>query len=220
MYSPIDMLRNTKYGNNYWISYSPKLKRNVKFFSDLEYDNWFYIEINPHIINFCEQPLRISVDVGDKIIDSVFDMWVLYDDNTEEFIEVKYQAELDVNNPKSQRSLMQTSIQREWCLKNNYKYKIMTDFEIRRNLIYLNNIKQIVSQVRNISDIPQSDIIKIIDNLEIQQMKIKQLVYNTGFSLNYIMQLLSWLFYKGICFLGIYDDEIGLETEVYIVDQT
>lgn len=217
MYSPIDIPRNAKYGNNYWITYSPKLKRNVRFFSDLEYDNWILVEMNPSIICFCEQPLKISVQIEDRVIESIFDMWVLYEDNTEEFIEVKYACELDKNNPKSKRSLLQTSIQKEWCEKNNYKYSIKTDIEIRKNLIHLNNVKKIVSQVKNINDVSNEDIKKVISIIDKENVNIRDIVNKTAFSLSYVMQLISWLAYKGICFINIEEDEISFETEVYFI---
>lgn len=32
MYTPIPIKRSTHYGNNYWEGFSPKLKRNVRFY--------------------------------------------------------------------------------------------------------------------------------------------------------------------------------------------
>lgn len=37
MYRPIPIKRSMKFSNNYWEVYSPKLKRNVRLFSDFEY---------------------------------------------------------------------------------------------------------------------------------------------------------------------------------------
>ncbi|KEP24869.1 hypothetical protein BA70_14805 [Bacillus zhangzhouensis] len=58
MYSPINIKRSSKFGNNYWEAYSPKLKRNVRLFSDLEYDFWVLVETDPKIPNFCERPFE------------------------------------------------------------------------------------------------------------------------------------------------------------------
>ncbi|WP_350302699.1 hypothetical protein [Peribacillus frigoritolerans] len=60
MYSPIPTKRSSKFGNNYWEAYSPKVKRNVRLFSDLEYDFWVLIETNPQISTYCERPLEIE----------------------------------------------------------------------------------------------------------------------------------------------------------------
>lgn len=84
MYKPINMKRSTKFGSNYWEVSSPKLKRIVRLFSDLEYKNWILIEMNPQIISFCEQQLTIKGYIDRKLKKFIFGMWVLYDD-TEEF---------------------------------------------------------------------------------------------------------------------------------------
>ena len=51
--------RNGRFGNNIWISYSPKLNRNITLYSDLEYDHWILIENDKNIKSFCEQPYHV-----------------------------------------------------------------------------------------------------------------------------------------------------------------
>ncbi|KRE38153.1 hypothetical protein ASG81_19960 [Paenibacillus sp. Soil522] len=84
--------RNMRYGSNYWESFSPKLNRNVRF-SDLEYDHWVLLEANHNVKIFCEQPLRIKHLFNGELAESIFDMWVKYQDGSESFIEVKYSNE-------------------------------------------------------------------------------------------------------------------------------
>ncbi len=62
MYTPIPMKRSTRYGNNYWEAFSNKMNRDVRFFSDLEYDHWILVEADLDIVAFCEQPMRIQVE--------------------------------------------------------------------------------------------------------------------------------------------------------------
>lgn len=76
MYTPIQINRSMKYGNNYWEVYSPKLKRVVRLYSSLEYDHWLLLEITPSIKTFCEQPLKINCKREHKIYSSIFDAWV------------------------------------------------------------------------------------------------------------------------------------------------
>jgi hypothetical protein len=90
MYTPIPIKRSSKYGNNYWVSYSSKLGRNVRLFSDLEYDHWLLIETDPFIVSFCEQPLCIRQEMETDFVESIFDMWTIDVNGTETFIEVKY----------------------------------------------------------------------------------------------------------------------------------
>lgn len=218
MYIPIKMNRSMKYGNNYWISYSPKIGRVVEFFSDLEYDNWLHIETNPNIISFCEQPLRINVDIDGEIKESIFDMWVLYKDHTEEFIEVKYNKEINGNLPKAKRSQMQIKAQQKWCIENGYKYSVKTDLEIRKNLTYLNTLKYIISEVKSSSNIDNYKYQYILNLLNNNSLSIKNIIKITGFKTNQVMQIICNLIYNG--FIKIINQNIPLsfDTEVCCID--
>lgn len=46
LHKPILNNISTKFGNNRWKTKSLKLQRNINLFSDLEYENWFFIEFN------------------------------------------------------------------------------------------------------------------------------------------------------------------------------
>ena len=63
-YTPEEMPRGTHYGNNYYEVFSPKLRRTVRLFSNLEYNNYLSLEINPEVVSFCEQPYRAIIDFG------------------------------------------------------------------------------------------------------------------------------------------------------------
>lgn len=142
------MKRSTKYGNNYWHGYSPKVKRDVHFFSDLEYEHWLLVECDPNIETFCEQPLKVSYLHNDKMKSSIFDMWVQYSNGTEEFREIKYQSHLEPNHKKYLETSKQISVQKNWCSEKNIQYSLQTDDVIRSNMILLDNCRIIVSFVR------------------------------------------------------------------------
>lgn len=108
-----------KYGNNRWLAYSNKLKRTVYLFSDLEYEHWIQLEFDSNVINFCEQPLKVSLITGNKQVSSIFDMWIQYKDKNEEFIEIKYSSDLSKENVKKQ-----IQIQKSWCEKNFKNHRI------------------------------------------------------------------------------------------------
>lgn len=218
MYRPIQIKRNMRYGNNYWETYSPKLNRNVKFFSDLEYDHWLHIETDPNVISFCEQPLEIKTYYDRKIATSILDMWVLYKDNTEEFIEVKYSSEIDGSSSKSTRSLRQINIQKKWCLENNFNYSIRTEEYIRNDLINLNNLRQIISQVKSISNINYEHIHSIVSLLIDRPLSIYVISKLSNLSMSYIIQLICWLRYKGICEFIKPELDINGEMEVKLIE--
>lgn len=95
MYSPIPIKRSSKFGNNYWEAYSPKVKRNVRLFSDLEYDFWVLIETNPQVRAFCERPLKIEQMYEGKLMKVMFDMWVEWENKNEQFVEIRYSNKSD-----------------------------------------------------------------------------------------------------------------------------
>ncbi|MCM2581689.1 TnsA endonuclease N-terminal domain-containing protein [Bacillus stercoris] len=144
MYTPIQINRSMKYGNNYWEVYSPKLKRVVRLYSSLEYDHWLLLEITPSIKTFCEQPLKINCRREHKIYSSIFDAWVLYTNLSEEFREIKYFSDLSKT-----RTQEQINTQRKWCLENGYKYSVQTDEIIRKNPVLLDNAKKIIPFLSN-----------------------------------------------------------------------
>ncbi|WHZ60078.1 TnsA endonuclease N-terminal domain-containing protein [Metabacillus hrfriensis] len=149
MYTPIEMKRSTKFGNNYWTGYSPKVKRTTRFFSDLEYEHWLLVECDPKIIAFCEQPsLKAEYEWEGQLRHSVFDMWVLYKGGEEEFREIKYTSHLEEEHPHYHQTQKQLNIQKNWCHANKFMHSIQTDNQIRKNLIHLDNCKILVSFMR------------------------------------------------------------------------
>lgn len=162
-----------KYGSNYWEAFSPKMKRNVRFFSDLEYDHWILVETDPNIKHFCEQPLKIDMIIDDKKLESIFDMWIQYKDGQEVFVEVKYSDELNPEHRNYQRVKRQTEVQSEWCRLNHKNYKIQTDREIRDNRVYLENMRTLLPFARHRAvETDQQNVLKVLDD---QTMTIAQI---------------------------------------------
>lgn len=83
--NPINMTRGTHYGSNYWEVYSKKINRKVKLFSNLEYENFLSLELNPEIEYFCEQPLEVEIFLDGNKKKTIFDMWVKYKDEGKSF---------------------------------------------------------------------------------------------------------------------------------------
>lgn len=217
MYTPIEMNRSMKYGSTYLEGFSPKIDRIVKFFSQLEYDNWTHIEVNPKIVSFCEQPLKVDGYFEGEYIDSIPDMWVKYEDGSEELIEVKYIKDLYGDSEESLRAIRQIEVQRQWCKKNNLMFSVKTEEEIRKDLIYLNNLKQIIGNVRWIGQVNHKDLDYIIQLLTSKNLTVADIKNYTNFTTAYVIQMLSWLIYKGKCQLINPNLYLSLKTEVSLV---
>lgn len=220
MYSPIPIKRSSKYGNNYWVSYSPKMNRNIRLFSDLEYDHWILIETDPEIASFCEQPLRIRQQMGAEFVESIFDMWTIDIRGVESFIEVKYAHELDESNLKSARSVRQTAAQRSWCQENGYRYKVAVDREIRKNPLLLSNLKQIISHMKNRVQPVETDRYQVIQQVRIGKMRLPELVRKlTQMAEPRIREAVFGLIYEGKLRSNMDEQPIGPLTEVWTHDE-
>ncbi|NOU96210.1 hypothetical protein GC093_23720 [Paenibacillus sp. LMG 31456] len=144
----IKMTRGLKYGSEYWESYAPKLRRDVCFFSDLEYDHWVLIETDSIIRIYCEQPYKIPYIYNGSLTETVVDMWYLKDGiNT--FIEVKYFDVLEAENEEGQRARRQIKAQQTWCEENGFHHKVITEKQIRQNPLLLSNKKKILSLIKS-----------------------------------------------------------------------
>ncbi|QIC04933.1 S-layer protein [Brevibacillus sp. 7WMA2] len=213
---PITTKRSSKYGSNYWYVFSPKMNRMVHLFSDLEYDHWVLVESNCHITHFCEQPKRIQISFDNTLVTSVFDMWVKRVDGSECFIEVKYKSELDPNNPKSKRSLRQTTIQKMWCEENGYDYLVQTENEIRKNHVLLDNLKQIIPYIRYNRIPNEMDHYQITKTLQNQRLTFKQIRDELNhLSVSRLNTSLYYMIYSGELDSNINEVSIGLTTEVW-----
>lgn len=210
-----------RYGSNYWEAFSPKMHRNIKLFSDLEYDHWLLLESDSNVTSFCEQPLRINHFYNGEIVESIFDMWVKYRDGSECFIEVKYSNELDPNNPRSKRSLRQTAVQRDWCHCNGHLHIIKTEIDIRRNPIYLSNLKQIISYIKNRSAPIETDQFKMLQILKRGLITLQNIEgQDHGISQQRIRESLFWLIYQGKINSNIDHCIIGPSLEVWMNVET
>jgi hypothetical protein len=140
------------YGKNRWLAFSPKLRRNVTLYNDLEYDHWVLIESNPLVKSFCEKPRRVRVHLSTGIVTTLFDMWLLWDTNEQEYRGVKYLCDLSQADLNS-RIHRQIQAQEKWCALSNVKHLTITDEVIRANPVSLSNWKFILSTLACTQDI-------------------------------------------------------------------
>lgn len=220
MYLPIHPKGRGRYGNNYWEVYSPKLKRIVKLYSDLEYDHWLLVEVNPKIINFCEQPKEIVCYQNGERFKSIFDMWIKQSDGFEVFIEVKYERDLDPLNPNSSRAIKQTTIQRSWCQDNCFNYEIRTETVIRSNKVLIANAKHLLPYLRNREHPIDTDAYRVTNLAKNGPITLEK-VFSRLSSLpqNRIEEAVYRLVFEGKMNSNISTVPIGPQTEVWVSDE-
>ncbi|MCM3082072.1 hypothetical protein P4U99_21560 [Brevibacillus agri] len=191
LYKPIKIGRR-HFGTNLWYAYSPKLKRTVQLHGDLEHDHWVLVELNPHVKTFCEHPSEM------------FDMWILWQDGSESFVEVSYPEPDQSSNAQTQEGKF--LFQKAWCLERGYKYEHMTEAIIRKNLLYLDNAKQIIKFVSNRPQPVETDYFQIHKTLyENTSMRIDQLqsIYS-HIPRSRIFEAISWMYYRGEIIADLY----------------
>lgn len=215
MYTPIERNRGHRYGSNYWEVISLKLKRRVKLFSDLEHDHWVLIESNPNIKTFCEQPFFIKIYFEGTIYESIPDMWIKQNDGTEFLVEIKYTDELDFNNPKNSQAIKKVKAYKQWCKQNNFKYLLRTEYTIRKNPIYLQNMKTILYSLKSYSQPTTTEIEKILDLIADRKMKIVEIEDLLVLANDKIRGMLYWLYYRGFIDANFEKQLINNQTEVW-----
>lgn len=209
MYVPLIKKRTGRYGNNHWMVYSPKLKRDVNLFSDLELDHWVLLETDPNVETFCEQPDIASDEEDDRT--SILDTWVKYKDNTEVFIEIKYSNDLDNEDVQKQ-----ISTQKKWCEKNGKAHRVMTEKDIRNNLILLENLKEMIPYLLNSSTPVETDQHKISEQLRNGRVKIQNLHEKLKLTYPRLFEAIFCMIYKGEIQADIDSKHLSPETEVWI----
>ena len=213
---PILMPRGTHYGNNYWEVYSSKIKRKVCLFSNLEYENFLTLEMNPLIKHFCEQPLKVDVIIDGEESRTVFDFWVKYQDGFEEMQEVKYSSELTGNDKSSLRTQSQIERQKFWCEQNHINYCIRTEETINKGKFFIRNYNIMAAKVRRY--VPSNidflqDKIEEILVLE-KKITIGELIQREELPENYELSFLSYLYYIGRIYMNIENKPLDFSTEV------
>lgn len=146
--TPLSMPRGTHYGSNYWEVYSVKMQRKACFFSNLEYENFLTLEMDPDVEFMCEQPLQIEIMVDGKLGKSVLDFWVKYRDGHEEIQEVKYSESLLSDSKDGIRAREQIRKQKAWCEENNILHTVRTELEIHTGEFTIENLSYIASRIR------------------------------------------------------------------------
>lgn len=207
---PLIKKRRGRYGNNHWIVYSLKLKRDVNLFSDLEYDHWILIETDPNVKTFCEQPEKADND-GET---SIFDMWTATEDGQETFFEIKYEEDLN-----KEEVAKQIDLQKRWCEMHGKKHQVRTEKDIRSNHFYLENLKDLLPYVLNNSSIVEIDRFKVLTGLKGGSKTLKQLHHELDLGLPRLYEAIACLIYSGDISASIDKAYFGFETEVWINEE-
>jgi hypothetical protein len=145
---PRKMPRGSHYGSSYWEVYSKKMGRKACFFSNLEYHNYLSLEMDPNVVQMCEQPIEIEIMIDGKNEKSILDYWLKYADGSEEIQEVKSEESLKEASKDYIRTIAQIHKQKLWCEENSISYVIRSEKEIYAGEYLIENYDIMASKVR------------------------------------------------------------------------
>ena len=215
-YIPVKMPRGTKYGSNYWVTNSIKLNRRVSFYSDLEFKNYLTLEMDPNVIDFCEQPLAVELFIDDKKVRTVFDMWVQYKDGYEELQEVKPEQDLIGDSDTAKRSRQQTYRQKLYCQEKGLNYVIRTEKEIELGSVYIHNLSHLISRLKRCDFITldkyKGDITILMQKHS--SITIKHMLQIIYFSEDEILDIIAYYIFTGILKANLTSIPFSFDTEV------
>lgn len=219
MYTPIPLARVEKV-RGYWEGYSPKLKRDVYFSSDLENDHWLLIETDPSVETFCERPFKAEKIMNGKRSESILSMWVQHKDKSEQLIKVRYE---NIRSPiLSKKIENEMQIEKEWCEIHSHNYLVKTEEILRNNTLLLSNKKLLISFICNRSkpiDMDYHLIKKYIAKKKSSLNEI-QLHFVNVILPSRISEAISWMVYRGEIQSNMDKVPFGSKLEVWVRDET
>lgn len=208
MYNPTPIKRNDSFKSNYWEGYSPTLKRDVCFLGQINYEYWLLLELNPEVITFCERPITLKGIVNNKSKKMIPNFWVEYKDGTESFVVI------------SEKDNQTHEILYNWCQSNNYKYEKITNEDIRKHKIIINNAQRLLPYL-NQSRSLDIDMHLVTKKILLERKSINSIIHELERSITpqRIKEAIYRLIFEKKVESDIYFKTLSLETEVWILCQ-
>lgn len=100
--------------------------KRVKFESTIERDLLFFLEYDPAVLSYEEQPFRISITKDDGKHQSYVPDFLVIRENTKSLIECKPADRLEHRSTKRQ-----IAIGERWAAENDYEFIVITDTDLR-----------------------------------------------------------------------------------------
>lgn len=159
----------------------------IQFESSLERDFIYLLEFDKNVKSYLEQPIEIKyIDKEGKDRKYTPDFYVLYYDNKEEIIEIKYEKTLKIKKEELESKF---NAAKEYCDSKNLHFKVVTESIIREiNADKLENTKFLVRYKNYFNNIDKdksaflplnTDINLLISQMEIlKKCSISDLIKN------------------------------------------
>jgi hypothetical protein len=138
-------------------------------------------------------------------------MWFKKIDGSEVFTEIKYEGDLE-----KEEVVKQIKIQKTWCELNGKEHVVRTEKEIRKNLIYLENLKEMIPYVLNSNNPVEVDRFKVNSQLVDGKKTVEELNKMLNIGLPRLYEAIFCMVYAGEVKADLETHYFGLETEVWM----
>jgi hypothetical protein len=119
---------------------SSKTNDTISFESSLERDYILLLEFDKNVKSFCELPITVEYERNNRTQKYTPDFFISYHQNYDhdEIVEVKYSQDLKINKDKYAPKFNAAF---ELCNNHGLEFNIVTEKEIRSDMVYLNNLR-------------------------------------------------------------------------------
>lgn len=155
--TPVDLPSSYKINANYFEYQSPKMHRNMGFYSELEYHHGLLQEGTPEVVEYLPQPKAIFID--DRPY--VFDCWLRWDDRRQELREIKDYANLVLNAQGDHVPPRWDEIV-AWCKGENCISNFVTERHLAPFALKIRNWQRLVPYVLEAQESPHPDVEKLV----------------------------------------------------------
>jgi len=141
--TPVALPKRFARNTNHFYAPCTKAGRYVEMFSQLEFDHWAVLQMDPLVLDLCEQPQEVHGELNGKPAGYVFDLWIRWLDGREKFRDVKpseeHVAASDGNTVPPKWSLAV-----DWAQRNRREIDWVTEKEVYSNIQLVRNARHCV----------------------------------------------------------------------------
>lgn len=138
--TPVALPKSFARNTNHFYAPSTKAGRYIEMFSQLELDHWVVIEMDPLVVDVCEQPQEVHGTLDGKPAGYVFDLWVRWLDGREKFRDVK-PSDQHIVGLEGTPVPPKWALAVDWAQRNRREIDWVTEREVYSNIQLVRNAR-------------------------------------------------------------------------------
>ena len=142
--TPVALPKKFARNSNHFYAPSTKAGRYVEMYSELELDHWAVVEMDPLVVDICEQPQEVRGELNGKPAGYVFDLWIRWLDAHEKYRDVK-PSDFHVKGDDGTLVPPKWSLAVDWAQRNRRDIDWVTEKEVYSNVQLVRNARRCVT---------------------------------------------------------------------------